>query len=72
MSKKLLNDREVSEDYGFSVPWLRRARREDTGPPFLRIGRRMIRYRTADIEAFIARQVVKPGDLSLGSEDPRA
>ena len=71
MSKKLLNDREVSEDYGFSVPWLRRARREGAGPPFLRIGRRMIRYRTADVEAFIARQVVKSSDLSVGSDTRR-
>ena len=71
MSKKLLTDHEVYDDYGLTVPWLRRARREGAGPPYLRIGRRMIRYRSADVEAFIARQVVKPGDLSLGS-DPRA
>ena len=68
MSKRLLTDREVYDDYGLTVPWLRRARREGAGPPFLRIGRRMIRYRTADVEAFIDRQVVKFGDLSRESE----
>ena len=67
MDKKLLTDRDVFEDYGLSLPWLRRARRERRGPPFLRIGHRMIRYRAVDLEAFLARQVVEPLDVRAGT-----
>ena len=64
MQPELLTEREVSADYGFSVPWLRRARIERHGPAFLRIGR-MIRYRRADIEAFLARQLVSTAEAGL-------
>jgi predicted DNA-binding transcriptional regulator AlpA len=58
METTLLKEREVASRYGLSVPWLRRARVERRGPPFLRVHRRMIRYRRADIEAFLESRVV--------------
>lgn len=61
METELLTEREVSADYNISVPWLRRARVDRRGPAFLRVGERMIRYRRADIEAFLESRVVDTG-----------
>jgi predicted DNA-binding transcriptional regulator AlpA len=58
VKSELLCERDVEHDYRLSVPWLRRARLERQGPVFLRLGKRMIRYRRADIEAYLASRVV--------------
>lgn len=50
--KKLMTEREVQEEYGLSVPWLRRHRLFKTGPNFLKVGRRVFYRRTA-IEDFL-------------------
>jgi predicted DNA-binding transcriptional regulator AlpA len=55
----ILSERDLKADYNFSIPWLRRARRTRTGPPFLRLGKRMVRYRRADVEEFLARRLVE-------------
>jgi predicted DNA-binding transcriptional regulator AlpA len=61
-NQEILNEREVQEVYGFSVPYLRRARRERRGPRFLKIGK-LVRYRRADIEAYLSLHAVETREL---------
>lgn len=63
---ELLCERAVAGEYGLSIPWLRRARLERHGPAFLRVGTRMVRYRRADVEAFLESRVVQPGRAPAG------
>jgi len=58
---EILNERQVQECYGFSIPYLRRARREGRGPRFLKI-EKLVRYRRSDIEAYLAAHVVETRD----------
>jgi len=60
-NREVLNEREVWEEYGFTIPFLRRARRERRGPRFLKVGK-MIRYRRADIEAYLSAHAVETSD----------
>jgi hypothetical protein len=53
INREVLNEREVREEYGFTIPFLRRARRERRGPRFLKVGK-LVRYRRADIETYLA------------------
>lgn len=55
---RLLHERQVSAEFGFSRGQLRRWRRLGRGPVFLRFGRRMVRYRRRDLEKFIAAHLV--------------
>lgn len=61
MEAELLTEREVAGRYRLSVAWLRRARIARRGPVFLRVGDRMIRYRTVDIEAFLESRIISTG-----------
>jgi predicted DNA-binding transcriptional regulator AlpA len=56
--QEILNERQVQEVFGFSVPYLRRARRERRGPRFLKVGK-LVRYRRADIEAYLTAHTVE-------------
>lgn len=58
ITPEILNERQVQEVYGFSIPYLRRARRERRGPKFLKLGK-LVRYRKADLEAFISSGAVE-------------
>jgi predicted DNA-binding transcriptional regulator AlpA len=49
MSSKLLTEHEAAELIGYSVHWLRRKRWESSGPKYLKIGTRAVRYREADL-----------------------
>ena len=60
MNGEILRESEVEGRYGLTRAWLRRARRERRGPPFLKIGR-MVRYRRQDIENFLAECMVDQG-----------
>jgi len=55
---EILNEQQVHEVYGFSVPYLRRARRERRGPRFLKVGK-LVRYRRSDIEVFLSAHEVE-------------
>jgi predicted DNA-binding transcriptional regulator AlpA len=64
MDSELLSEREVFSEYRLKIAWMRRARRERRGPVFLKLGRKMVRYRRADIEAYLsanAIQTTEPG-----------
>lgn len=52
--KLLFNEFEVEEIYGLKVATLRGWRFRGLGPRFLKLGR-SVRYRAADIEAWITR-----------------
>jgi predicted DNA-binding transcriptional regulator AlpA len=59
MDSELLSEREVLSEYRLKISWMRRARREKRGPVFLKFGRRMVRYRRKDIEAYLSAHVVQ-------------
>jgi len=52
----LLNERQVSQIIGMSIPWLRRCRQEGPGIPFRKIGR-SVRYLTQDVYDWVAEAV---------------
>ena len=60
--KDLLKEAEVNSEYGFSLAWLRRCRLERRGPRYIKINRKMVRYRRAEIEAYLDLHVVETGD----------
>jgi len=58
----LLTERQVAKEYGLSVSWQRRTRRERRGPDFLKLGK-MVRYRRSDIEAYLVAHTVEVGNV---------
>jgi len=65
---EVLNERQVEEIYGFTIPYLRRARRERRGPRlprFLKLGK-LVRYRRSDIESFLSANAVETGATCRG------
>lgn len=58
VSRQLLNEREVNEEYGLSVPWLRKQRLLRLGPPYCKISR-MVKYRRSDIEAYLQARMIE-------------
>ena len=60
-AQEVPNERQVQEVYGFSIAYLRRARRERRGPRFLKVGK-LVRYRRADIEAYLSAHAVETAD----------
>ncbi len=50
----ILTAKELAEEYRLSERTLANMRVNGTGPQFVKFGKRMVRYRRADIEAFIA------------------
>lgn len=55
----LLDIKDVAKKTGVAVSTLRHWRANDTGPKSARIGRR-VRYRAADVDAWIAAQFEEP------------
>ena len=52
-SADLLSEREVSEDLNVALNTLRNWRWRGEGPRFVKLGKRAVRYRRADVDAFI-------------------
>lgn len=50
----LLDEKEAAAIYVMTVSTLRNWRSKGEGPRFLKVGKRAVRYRRADLEAFIA------------------
>ncbi len=57
----LLSEKEAAELLGCGFRTLRNWRAKRGGPRFVKVGQRLVRYRRADLEAFIA------GDASEGA-----
>ena len=60
MNPQLLNESQLWNEYGLTIAWQRRVRREGRGPAFLKLGK-MVRYRRSDIEAYLAAHTVEVG-----------
>lgn len=56
---RLLRPRELSELLGVPVGTLANWRSARTGPPFVKVGRH-VRYRTGDVDEWVAARVVEP------------
>ncbi len=54
-AKELVTGSELAERLGVSLPTLQRWRYEGSGPPFVKVGRK-VRYAAADIDAWLAGQ----------------
>ena len=48
-----LNRKEIEAEYGITARWLELATVKGDGPIMTKISRRMVRYRRADIEAWL-------------------
>ena len=53
-----LTDREAAPILGVSVYTLRKWRCTGTGPAYVKLGRKTVRYRLADLQAYTEQQVV--------------
>lgn len=56
---ELLSRQKVAAEYGLSVKMLERYAWAGGGPAMVKLGHRTVRYRRADIEAFIRAHVVQ-------------
>lgn len=56
---RLLRPRELSDLLGVPVGTLANWRSARTGPPFVKVGRH-VRYRTSDVDEWVAARVVEP------------
>jgi len=65
---EILNEKQVQEVYGFSIPYLRRARRERRGPRFLKVGK-LVRYRRSDIEAYLTAHAIETSDARSKAQE---
>jgi len=59
MKKEILNDVEAADFLGLSAANLRRGRWKKTGPPFVRLGRRIV-YKISDLQEYLDRHRVDP------------
>lgn len=65
---RLLNQKEVAQLFGLSEAWLEKARWQGEGPPFIKVGKRAVRYEARDVTAYIKANrrtsTTDPGGLS--------
>lgn len=57
----LLNEKEVAAKLGIATGTVRNWRCLRTGPAYVKLGKRAVRYRRADVDAFIAAGVAGSG-----------
>jgi len=57
---RLMNQQQVADWTGMSAAWFEMARFKGTGIPYVKIGR-AVRYRTSDVQNFIATHTVGSG-----------
>lgn len=57
--RNVLSDREAAQYIGMSASYLQHARLRNEGPPFVRLGRRTIRYRVEDLQRFLGEHRVE-------------
>jgi len=55
-----LTEQATAEITGFAVQTLRNHRHESRGIPYLKVGRRSVRYRPADVKKFMEKCFVDP------------
>ena len=67
MHPQLLNENQLWNEYGLTIAWQRRVRREGRGPAFLKLGK-MVRYRRSDIEAYLSAHTVEVSNARRNHE----
>ena len=55
-----LTEKEVSAQTKFSIQTLRNHRHESRGIPYLKIGKRSVRYRPADVKGYMEKCLIQP------------
>lgn len=68
---KLHTDDSVSHTLGVKISTLRKWRREGGGPPWVRLGKRLIGYLESDIQAWLAGQRYNSTADELNSKSRR-
>ncbi len=63
---ELLTTQQAAARTGLSINTLLKHRKQNRGMPFVRLGR-TVRYRTADVEAYLIAQTVRPGEAGESS-----
>jgi hypothetical protein len=61
MNKRFLNEKQVSEIYGWPLPTLRNWRFLGRGPAYCKVGK-SVRYNLTDLEDFMHRHRIVPED----------
>lgn len=61
----LLTDIEAAAMLGVKNQTVRQWRSKNKGPKYIRVSRNVIRYRSEDLEAFLADRVVEPNQPDL-------
>jgi predicted DNA-binding transcriptional regulator AlpA len=57
---RLMDEKEVAEKLGFKVQTLRNMRARREGPPYIKVGRRSVRYRENDLESYLNGRRIDP------------
>jgi predicted DNA-binding transcriptional regulator AlpA len=57
ISSRLVNERAAAEAIGVSVGTLRRMRRQNTGPAYVRVSQRRLRYDASELAAWLRNRV---------------
>jgi predicted DNA-binding transcriptional regulator AlpA len=60
---QLLSERQLAAELGLAPATLRKWRARNAGPPFIRLSRRAIRYRRADVERWLAANARRTGEV---------
>jgi predicted DNA-binding transcriptional regulator AlpA len=69
----VLSERAAADALGISSRTLQRWRRTgEAGLPFVRLGRKRIAYRSADIDSWLAANVVSTTSAARGGDNARA
>jgi predicted DNA-binding transcriptional regulator AlpA len=69
---QLLNERQVSEWLGISLPSLQRLRSNGAGPRFIQLSERRIGYRASAVEGWLdTRTISRVGALSPAPQGPK-
>lgn len=57
-----LSERDAAAYIAMTIYFLRRARYSGQGPAYVKMGRRSVRYRVADLEAWLTRNRIDPSE----------
>lgn len=58
-TRRLLREKQVNEEYGFSLAWLRKMRLLRRGPPYLKLNRLVV-YKREDLEKWLDQHLISP------------
>lgn len=59
MTDHLLTSKQVAQYLSITVPGLAKLRQQQRGPRYLRLTNRLIRYRLADVDAYLTARTIE-------------